>query len=591
MGTARQLTATIRSYITSSWPVLLPIAGLLGLSVALFPSAGRDDAYITYWAAHTLREFGEIANFNGAHIEQSTSLLHVLVLGVLSFVTRLSVPAIGPPMSVVFGVVTVIYAFEFARLYVGRWYAMSAALIVATAAPFVYWTTGGLEGTMTALAATVLLYHLTRYLERPGSERPPAMVWVGMGAFLLARPEAIFVIASVLLAMFVLLRLRGITVADERLEDYALAIRKVMWAALAAGVLMAAIVAFKTLYFGDWLPQPVAAKLGGDAFLTSLGDGIEYLTSALMPPPVSLLPFFAIAGVVYFARRFLRDEPEFIGGLVLALYAVAYIAFISLVGGDWMEGSRFIVPVIPALAVLAVVIIPRIKLRDLQVYAIGGIVAFHVVGAVWFAKFGSVSTPLWEVSQVEQTDLPIDRYSWFARPNRTHLRDMPVVEELGSVIDHLHPEVDGKLIVMSGQAGFVPYYALGPHYGRVEFIDRRGVTTPHFTDCEITGELERDSTGLLGVLPRYLTFAEDIQRRCGVERPHVIFDLDLPELTIEDIVTNHGYVVVYRQTGKIQTSKTLQGIEVLAHEFIAVREDLADVFDGPLPKVQKWSVP
>ena len=163
------MTTTIRRYISTSWPVLLPIAGLLGLSVALFPSAGRDDAYITYWAAHTLREFGEIANINGAHIEQSTSLLHVLVLGVLSFVTRLSVPAIGPPLSVVFGVVTVIYAYEFARLYVGRWYAVGAAMIVATAAPFVYWATGGLEGTMTALAATALLYHLTRYIERPRS--------------------------------------------------------------------------------------------------------------------------------------------------------------------------------------------------------------------------------------------------------------------------------------------------------------------------------------------------------------------------------------------------------------------------------------
>ena len=593
MGTALRLTTTIRRYITSSWPVLLPVAGLIGLSVSLFPSAGRDDAYITYWAAHTLREFGEIANLNGAHIEQSTSLLHVLVLGALSFVTRLSVPAIGPPMSVVFGVVTVIYAYEFARLYVGRWYAVGAAMIVATAAPFVYWTTGGLEGTMTALAATALLYYLTRYLERPGAGKPPAMVWVAMGAFLLARPESIFVIASVLLAMFVLLRLRGITVADERLEDYALSIRKVMWAALAAGVLMAAIYAFKTLYFGDWLPQPVAAKLGGDALLSSLGDGTEYLLSALLPPPVSLLPFFSVAGAVYFARRFARDEPEFIGGLILTLYAVAYIAFIFLVGGDWMEGSRFIVPVVPALAVLAVVIIPHIKLRDLQVYAIGGIIAFHVVGSVWFAKFGSVSTPIWDVSRVEQTDLPIERYSWFARPNRTHLRDMPVVEELGSVIERLRLrlEVDGKLTIMSGQAGFVPYHALGPHYGKVEFIDRRGVTTPHFTECEITRDVERDSTGLLRVLPRYLAFAEDIERRCGVQRPHVIFELDLPELTIEDIVTRNGYVVVYRQTGKIQTSKTLQGIEVLAHEFIAVREDLAREFEGPLPKVREWSDP
>ena len=583
------MSATIRRYIASSWPILLPVAGLIGLSVSLFPSAGRDDAYITYWAAHTLREFGEIANLNGVHLEQSTSLLHVLVLGALSLVTTFPVPAIGPPTSLLFGVLTVIYTFEFARLFVGRWYSMGAAMIVATAAPFVYWTTGGLESTMTALAVIALLYHLTRYLERPGTGRPPAAMWVTMGAFLLARPESIFVIGSVLVGMFVILRLRSISVADDRLESYALTIRKLLWAALTSAVLMTAIFAVKMAYFGDWLPQPVAAKLGGDSLLSGVGEGVEYVITALLPPPLSLLPFFSIAGVVYFARKLALDEPEFNGGLLLSLYTLAYIVFILLVGGDWMEGSRFIVPVMPALAVLAVVIIPHIKLRDLQVYAIGGIIAFHIVGAVWFAKFGSISTPLWDVSRVEQMDLPIERYSWFARPNRTHLRDMPVVEELSSVIEQLQPSVDGKLTIMSGQAGFVPFHALGPLYNQIEFIDRRGVTTPHFTECEVTNEVERDSTGLLRVLPTFFAYAEDIEKQCSVESPHIIFELDLPELTIENIVRRNGYVIVYRQTGKIQTSKTLQGIEVLAHEFIAVREDLAHVFDGPLPKVMEWS--
>ena len=350
--------AQIHSLVLACPP---PGAGLIGLSVSLFPSAGRDDAYITYWAAHTLREFGEIANLNGAHLEQSTSLLHVLVLGALSLVTSLPVPAIGPPTSVLFGVLTVVYTYEFARRYVGRWYAMGAAMIVATAAPFVYWTTGGLESTMTALAAIALLYHLTRYLERPGTGRPPPVVWVTMGAFLLARPESIFVIGSVLVGMFVVLRLRSMSVADDRLESYALTIRKLLWAALTSAVLMTAIFAVKMAYFGDWLPQPVAAKLGGDALLSGMGEGTEYLINALLPPPLSLLPFFSIAGVVYFARKIALDEEEFTGGLLLSLYTLAYIAFILLVGGDWMEGSRFIVPVIPALAVLAVVVIPHIK--------------------------------------------------------------------------------------------------------------------------------------------------------------------------------------------------------------------------------------
>ena len=90
--------------------------------------------------------------------------------------------------------------------------------------------------------------------------------------------------------------------------------------------------------FGDWLPQPVAAKLGGDALLSGMGEGTEYLINALLPPPLSLLPFFSIAGVVYFARKIALDEEEFTGGLLLSLYTLAYIAFILLVGGDWMEG-------------------------------------------------------------------------------------------------------------------------------------------------------------------------------------------------------------------------------------------------------------
>ena len=63
-------------------------------------------------------------------------------------------------------------------------------------------------------------------------------------------------------------------------------------------------------------------------------------------------------------------------------------------------------------------------------------------------------------------------------------------------------------------------------------------------------------------------------------------------MTIEEIVTRNGYVVVYRQTGKIQTSKTLQGIEVLAHEFIGCAGGPGGrEFEGPLPTVREWSEP
>lgn len=574
--------------LASSWPVIIPMFVLVGLSVALFPSAGRDDAYITYWAAYTLREFGEIANLNGVHLEQSSSLLHVIVLGILSRITSISIPTVGPVVSVGSGIVTIVYTFELARLIVGRWYALGAGLIVATAVPFVYWTTGGLEGTLAALVVTALLFHIANYLDRPEAGRPPWSVWTLTAGFLLVRPEAIFVLTSILIAMFVVLRLRGITVADKRLEHYAIVIRKLLWITLATIALMSVIFMVKQIYFGDWLPQPVTAKLGGGALLS--GHGVEYLLTALLPPPLSLLPFFSIAGMVYVARKIGRDDPEFTGGLMLALYVLVYLGFIFVAGGDWMEGSRFIVPVIPALAVLAVMIVPRITSREFQVYVIAGIVAFQIVGVIWFAKFGSISTPIWDVYRLDTSNLAVEKYSWYVQPNRTHLRDIPVVDELDSVISTLKPEIDGKITVLSGQAGFVAYHMAREHYKRIEFVDRRGITTSHFTDCGGTRDVERATTGLLLAYTAFLANQEAIEDECGIQRPHVIFDLDLPELTLENAVTRNGYVLVYRQTGKIQTSKTLQGIEVLAHEFIAVREDLSHLFDGPPPNLREWNV-
>jgi hypothetical protein len=576
--------------LASLWPALIPIVVLVGLSASLFPSAGRDDAYITYWAANTLRDFGEIANLNGIHIEQSSSLLHVVVLGLFSRITSISVPTVGPLVSMLSSLLTIIYTFQFARLIVGRWYAFGAAMIVATAVPFVYWTTGGLEGTLAALVTTALIYHMILYLERPEAGRPPWNVWVLMGSFLLVRPESIFVIAAVLATAFVFFRLRGVSVVDERLEYYAVVIRKLLWIALVIAVLMTVILIVKLVYFGSWLPLPVMAKLGGGVLLSRTGDGMQYLVSALLPPPLSLLPFFAIAGVVCVARKIGRDEPEFTGGLLLTLFVLVYMGFILIAGGDWMEGSRFIVPVIPALAVLSVMVVPHIKSREFQVYILAGIVAFQIVGGIWFAKFGSISTPLWEVSSLDTSSLAVEKYSWLARPNRTHLRDIPVVDQLNSVIETLQSDVEGKVTVMSAQAGFVAYHMAREHYKQIEFIDRRGITTSHFTDCGGTKDVQRTTTGLFLTYIAFFANQEDIEQDCGIQRPHVIFDLDLPELIVENVIARNGYVVVYRQTGKIQTSKTLQGIEVLAHEFIAVRNDLQHLFDGPMPKVREWNV-
>src|SRR5689334_2064756 len=46
----------------------------------LYTASGHDDSHITYWAARTLAASGEILNYNGERIEQSSTLLLVLLL-------------------------------------------------------------------------------------------------------------------------------------------------------------------------------------------------------------------------------------------------------------------------------------------------------------------------------------------------------------------------------------------------------------------------------------------------------------------------------------------------------------------------------
>ena len=57
----------------------LPALAFLATGALLFPSSGRDDVYITYGPALALAETGSISNWNGEAVEQSSSLLDVVL--------------------------------------------------------------------------------------------------------------------------------------------------------------------------------------------------------------------------------------------------------------------------------------------------------------------------------------------------------------------------------------------------------------------------------------------------------------------------------------------------------------------------------
>lgn len=88
--------------------VLVGVTGFLGAGYLFFGSTGRDDVFISVWPAFTLVEFGELVNYNFSHVEQSSSLLTVVVNAALYAATRANVVSLFFYSSIGFGAACIV---------------------------------------------------------------------------------------------------------------------------------------------------------------------------------------------------------------------------------------------------------------------------------------------------------------------------------------------------------------------------------------------------------------------------------------------------------------------------------------------------
>ncbi|MEK7816714.1 MAG: hypothetical protein AAB281_00500, partial [Actinomycetota bacterium] len=111
-----------------------------------FSSTGRDDSYITYWPAYTLSNFGEIINYNGDRVEQSSSLSQTLFLALANKTSGLDMVLLGKLSSIVFGIACLIVVYRLA-LKINKKIALTAAFLAGTSQFLVYWSFSGMETT------------------------------------------------------------------------------------------------------------------------------------------------------------------------------------------------------------------------------------------------------------------------------------------------------------------------------------------------------------------------------------------------------------------------------------------------------------
>lgn len=295
------LSESVSITATDRHQQLLKLLGISLVLLAIEASYGlctQDDAFISFrYAANLVNGHGLVFN-PGERVEGITNLLWTLLF-VPVLAAGLDPAAVSASMGMIASVLLLLATW---RLSGGSW----LAVLLVAAVPGV--SLEGVQGLETVAFAALVTAAL-------GGTRRWAW-WAGLATWM--RPEGVLV-AGVLW----LLR-RG------RMD------------LLILGGFVGGLTAFRLAYYGDIVPNTFHAKVGGIAVWRGLSYLAEFATTA---GPLLVLSLLG-AGV---ALRRWRDD----GLGHIAVLSVVYLAYVIVVGGDFKGTSRFLIPVVPALAVLA----------------------------------------------------------------------------------------------------------------------------------------------------------------------------------------------------------------------------------------------
>ncbi len=297
----------------------------------LFRRFSFDDTYICYrYARHLGEGLGPVMNA-GERVEGVSNLPWTGLLGLFAAVD-LEPHSVGPVLSFLCGLALVIVVSEWAaRLIDDPRAGGPTALFLSAFAPLAVWSVSGLETVAFTLLLTLLFW-------RAHHERAAQAAGWGTGLLLGAvasmRPEGLAYAAVLAWA----------------------APRAWRWwgtVAVGAAVWIVPLEAFRLLYYDAWLPNTVHAKATlGDAALVS---GAAYVGKMMLTAAPGWLAAVRVPRAALVAP----------GGSLLAGWLVTHLLLTLASGGERVPGYRFLVPLLPALAIALEVLLRHARTHGL----------------------------------------------------------------------------------------------------------------------------------------------------------------------------------------------------------------------------------
>ncbi len=362
----RRLTTWLDRRLDGRWRQAEAALYVLVAGAAWVVRFVQDDAFITYRYARNLARGNGLVFNEGERVEGYTNFLWT-VMHWLPEKLGWSSPVFSQVVGIALMVATVAVTLRFARRIFGsESFAFLVALTLLANMTFLAYATGGLETmqqTLLCVSVAALLLPVTAALGAAGTARRVG-AGVCAGLAVLTRMDSA-VLVGVWIIVYLVAEWRA---ENERNRRSATLVSSMAQIGLPAAAIVGPWFAWKLSYYGNLLPNTFYAKSAGNPIVPPL-YGLFYLA----------VFFFSYAAFLLIGR-FRRHRRELFAtpgvGQALAVVPVWFL-YICAVGGDFME-FRFMVPVLPVLAMVAAYLINRYRRTGTQVALVAVLLVFSV---------------------------------------------------------------------------------------------------------------------------------------------------------------------------------------------------------------------
>lgn len=561
--------------------VLFLIAGFY-----LYGSAGHDDSHITFWASYTLSEFGEILNYNGDRMEQSSSLLQTLLTAFFAFIFQTNVVTTGYLITNLAGALAIFLTWQLLekggqsnisekpKCYSDPLFPL---LLLATSPAFLLWNTSGMEST---LAAACLLWFVLCWGDLLNGQqavnaRTLTLASFATFALISVRPEMISLAAATVFLLFIWRRTTSTRGNVPILMFYSTVLLSI---ALLAG--------WRYFYFASPLPMPVYAKVS-PLSEEKIYFGTIYLIRYGIANPVFLV---GLGAALFYLIRVIRGKMH--GArihhhtLLAAFILLGYTAFIWVSGGDWMQAGRFLVPVLPLATLFCWQLLKPLSHRNrLSLLVI--LLLLNIYSNYIALKQQSHGTPLWASFHISSDHQ--QRYSIFEQYNQEHLRDMDVIDKLDSTIEILLDRRGAPVTLLSGQSGMVFYYTAKKYFHQVRFYDNRGLVENSLLKCSLMNDVARSPQGLYFDLDGFFARQPALYDNCGIPEPDILYDINDLSRQLPQRMSEQGYRLIHKEGGKMLKDSTSLPVNTLpAVNVVMVSNNVMNELGNPAMTITRY---